>query len=941
MEMSEFNNANQTISQMNIDPAHLYRNHQLQQQQAGGLRYLPQNQANFNQQQHQNKSAKQHRELPVDVPESFVGVAKQSPRYPPPKPHRQVLPISNPYVENNTNGTNNIATTNTNKPVTQQQATSINNSRQQQQTANNVIHNPTNQQQQSHHLHQSTATNLMNHNSSLRSSIKLKQLEKSRNGGYPVGHMQAAVNQAFELNEDDAVPQKNHQQQQTNKQLNNLKQPDLCSIYNRLQRNLVGEFADISGDAKLAKLLLIYNTIVQTHNKQYEIPSLISRHAQQDPIVFKAADLLQSVITLLHDDDEMTNDAAELSSILCKHEMYGVCSAFDRIAQSFEYAKSSAALISGPASPFQQQLHHQPTSLDSGSKKQPNPSDPAMHDQNNMHLQANRHNNQMQMHHQTGYGLNSYDYTAENQIQMDIENNLYQNSLHPLTDIDLSDGTCTKTVRIEKTSDQALGATIKNEDDGSVVIGRIVCGGAAHSSGLLHEGDEILEVNGVQMRGKNINEVVNILEDMDGTLTFTVISRNNNNYSKLLNHQHPQMNLQEKIFVRAFFDYNGDNDHLIPCKELGLSFEKGDILTIIDQSDQLWWQAHKERECEWRLAGLIPSINFLKQREKDLTQLDLVPTYNSNTHNVNFQYQHYQCPNQYHQNQHHNQYYHSKYEKTKHSHFVSRLFNCPKSGQSGSSSPKRRRKPLHNHNNGFNHNHGSNNPLPYGPDEIPYYEEVYLYYPIKYIKRPIILVGPKMIGQREIVKKLLQDSNRFESAISHTSKPKQDHERDGIDFHFVTRAQFEADIKAGKFIECGLYQNHHYGTSFDAMKEVVSKKKTCVHIVNTPSIFNFRQGRAGSELKPFFVFVKPDDSHPEKLRNIVTQFSQPKTSIEENIKSIMAEVQIIEQHYLPYFDLVLTVSDVDRAYQELLFEIEKIETEPQWIPSFWQQTPPN
>ena len=30
-------------------------------------------------------------------------------------------------------------------------------------------------------------------------------------------------------------------------------------------------------------------------------------------------------------------------------------------------------------------------------------------------------------------------------------------------------------------------------------------------SGLLHEGDEILDVNGIDMRGKNVNEVSEIL----------------------------------------------------------------------------------------------------------------------------------------------------------------------------------------------------------------------------------------------------------------------------------------------------------------------------------------------------------------------------------------------------------------------------------------------
>ena len=46
---------------------------------------------------------------------------------------------------------------------------------------------------------------------------------------------------------------------------------------------------------------------------------------------------------------------------------------------------------------------------------------------------------------------------------------------------------------MEKTS-EPLGATVKNEGE-AVVVGRIIRGGAADRSGLLHEGDEILEVS--------------------------------------------------------------------------------------------------------------------------------------------------------------------------------------------------------------------------------------------------------------------------------------------------------------------------------------------------------------------------------------------------------------------------------------------------------------
>ena len=82
-----------------------------------------------------------------------------------------------------------------------------------------------------------------------------------------------------------------------------------------------------------------------------------------------------------------------------------------------------------------------------------------------------------------------------------------------------------KIVHIEKVSDQPLGATIRNNEVNSEVveIARIIRGGTADATGLLHVGDEILEVNETELRGKNVNEVYEILGNMQGTLTFLIV----------------------------------------------------------------------------------------------------------------------------------------------------------------------------------------------------------------------------------------------------------------------------------------------------------------------------------------------------------------------------------------------------------------------------------
>lgn len=73
-------------------------------------------------------------------------------------------------------------------------------------------------------------------------------------------------------------------------------------------------------------------------------------------------------------------------------------------------------------------------------------------------------------------------------------------------------------------------------------------------------------------------------------------------------YSHPALSLSPpQMHVRAYFDYDPTEDPYLPCRELGLSFQRGDILHIISQDDPNWWQAYRDGEEDNQpLAGLIP-----------------------------------------------------------------------------------------------------------------------------------------------------------------------------------------------------------------------------------------------------------------------------------------------------------------------------------------------
>ncbi|KAJ8924734.1 hypothetical protein NQ315_000887 [Exocentrus adspersus] len=159
-----------------------------------------------------------------------------------------------------------------------------------------------------------------------------------------------------------------------------------------------------------------------------------------------------------------------------------------------------------------------------------------------------------------------------------------------------------KIVQLVK-SNEPLGATIKTDEaTGKIVIARVMHGGAADRSGLIHVGDEVVEVNNMNVEGKTPNDVLKILQNSEGTITFKLVPADGKASGR-----------ESKVRVRAHFNYEAATDPYIPCKEAGLDFKKGDVLHIVSQDDAYWWQARREGDRNMR-AGLIPSRALQERR---------------------------------------------------------------------------------------------------------------------------------------------------------------------------------------------------------------------------------------------------------------------------------------------------------------------------------------
>uniref|UniRef100_A0A3B5BBY2 MAGUK p55 subfamily member 7-like n=1 Tax=Stegastes partitus TaxID=144197 RepID=A0A3B5BBY2_9TELE len=311
----------------------------------------------------------------------------------------------------------------------------------------------------------------------------------------------------------------------------------------------------------------------------------------------------------------------------------------------------------------------------------------------------------------------------------------FEPALPPVPDDALDDDEdSVKIVSLVKTN-EPLGATIRRDKStGAIFVARIMRGGAADKSGLIHEGDELKEVNGVSLEHRKPKEILPLLARSKSEVKFKIVPA-------FCEDEVPTD--KEKLFVRALFDYDPSEDPTIPCQDAAVAFQRGDVLQILSTEDETWWQARRAEDSDSR-AGLIPSKE-LHERRVALQRPAALSTPDKST--VSFPAG------------------------------LRRSFRLGRKSSWAKEAARFRRWSA-----GV---HGSICPPTY-IEVIPYHREP------KDRHRLVVLVGPSGVGVNELKRRLLiSDPDRYGVTVPYTTREKRRQESEGVDYHFVSVHMFE------------------------------------------------------------------------------------------------------------------------------------------------------
>ncbi|MBE6718312.1 MAG: guanylate kinase [Ruminococcaceae bacterium] len=94
----------------------------------------------------------------------------------------------------------------------------------------------------------------------------------------------------------------------------------------------------------------------------------------------------------------------------------------------------------------------------------------------------------------------------------------------------------------------------------------------------------------------------------------------------------------------------------------------------------------------------------------------------------------------------------------------------------------------------------------------------------------IVISGPAGSGKGTVLKELLQLSDDFALSVSATTRNPRPGEKDGVNYFFVTREEFEENIKNDKLIEYTEYCGNYYGTISSKVEELLKEKNVILEI---------------------------------------------------------------------------------------------------------------
>lgn len=173
-----------------------------------------------------------------------------------------------------------------------------------------------------------------------------------------------------------------------------------------------------------------------------------------------------------------------------------------------------------------------------------------------------------------------------------------------------------------------------------------------------------------------------------------------------------------------------------------------------------------------------------------------------------------------------------------------------------------------------------------------------------------VISGPSGAGKNSIINRAMEGIPDLRYSISYTTRPRREHEVDGVDYLFVSREEFTRRIESGDFVEHVTYVGDLYGTSRSQIDGAVAQGLDVILNIDVEGARLVRRTGLGDHTVVYVFLV------PSSLSRLEERLRARGTESDEQIGDRL-EAATREMEAIGVFDYLVINNDLETAVAEL------------------------
>ncbi len=176
------------------------------------------------------------------------------------------------------------------------------------------------------------------------------------------------------------------------------------------------------------------------------------------------------------------------------------------------------------------------------------------------------------------------------------------------------------------------------------------------------------------------------------------------------------------------------------------------------------------------------------------------------------------------------------------------------------------------------------------------------------LKKGLIFVisAPAGTGKTTLVRMLQKEFSCLVESVSYTTRKPRPGEREGVDYYFISEAEFAQKLQEGDFVEHAKVFDHDYGTSRSFVESQLQNGKHVLLVIDTQGAIQLKD-----HYNAIFIFISPP-SISELRSRLYTRKTDTDQSIEHRLSWAEKEMALA-----PRYDYHVVNEDLYTAYTVL------------------------